>query len=385
MKILQTIQEFGIHKGGISTSTYELITAMRNIGSEVDILTLEIKDDSDKLIGNNENWIKVLKNDSITPYEYSKNFKEFLRISNYDIYHTNGLWLYCNHITCAEAKKKNKPYVISPHGMLYPAALKRSYWKKWPLIQLCFNSDIQNASCIHVTCYQELEYVRNFGYTGPIAIIPNLINFPNYLPDIIKDKNNKKNDFAKFGFLGRLHPIKKIENILYAAAKLPNQKDFEIDIIGSGDESYEQFLHHEVSRLDLKNVNFMGFLSDRDKFNALADLTCLFVPSDSENFGMIVTEALSVGTPVMASLGTPWEDLNTYRCGWWTDRDPDSIASIMKSLINMPKDKLYEMGENGIKLVNNKFSPLKVSSQMLELYNWLDTGDIQPEFVYYNK
>ena len=213
MKVLQTIAGFGRLYGGIATCTYDLITAMHGIGFSLDLLTLQIKNPADKLMGKGEDWIKALPYDAISPYEYSKSISRYLQNNNYDLYHTNGLWMYCNHITCAVARHKHKPYIITPHGMLYPDALHRSYWKKWPLIQLCFRKDIKLANCIHVTCKTEMEHVRRFGYCGPIAIIPNPANLPDYLKDvaILKQTFLESNKQIKFGFLGRLHPIKNNE------------------------------------------------------------------------------------------------------------------------------------------------------------------------------
>ena len=166
MKVLQTIAGFGALYGGIATCTYDLISAMHGIGFPLDLLTLEVRNPADKLMGKGEDWIKALPNDAITPYEYSRGIARYLKGHNYDLYHTNGLWMYCNHITCATARHKRKPYIITPHGMLYSDALHRSYWKKWPLIQLCFRNDIDRANCLHVTCKAEMGHVRNFGYKG---------------------------------------------------------------------------------------------------------------------------------------------------------------------------------------------------------------------------
>lgn len=106
--------------------------------------------------------------------------------------------------------------------MLYPAAVKRSYWKKWPLLQLFFHTDIANANCFHATCRQEMEHIRNFGYAGPIAIIPNPTVCPDFLDEIAQQKAvvMSQKRVHRFGFLGRLHPVKKIENLLYAIAAL---------------------------------------------------------------------------------------------------------------------------------------------------------------------
>ena len=91
MKVLQTIAGFGALYGGIATCTYDLILAMYNIGFPIDLLTLEVKNKSDVLMGKGENWIKALPNDAITPYEYSKNISSYLQNNEYDLYHTKSL------------------------------------------------------------------------------------------------------------------------------------------------------------------------------------------------------------------------------------------------------------------------------------------------------
>ena len=379
MKILQTIGGFTAESGGTSTCTYDLIRSINAIEPCVDLLTPEARA-GHRLMGTGEEWIKTTAYDYRTPYAYSPNTKRFLRESDYDIYHANGLWMYSNHITCAVAREKHRPYIITPHGMLYPDALKRSYWKKWPLKVLHFNRDIMQATCIHATCNKEAEFIRQFGYKGNIAVIPN----PCFIPDFAEELYAKKcnlflggNSPVKFGFLGRLHPRKKIENLLYgfkevlasgiAAGESPASPM--LVIMGKGDDVYEHFLRSEVERLGLQErVKFLGFVSGREKYEALSELSALFVPSDFENFGMIVTEALSVGTPVMASLGTPWEELNTEQCGWWVDRSVESVAEVMREVLAMPVEKLLDMGERGRRLVAEKYEASMVSRQMIGLY-----------------
>ena len=72
MKVLQTIAGFGALYGGIANCTYDLISAMHDIGFPLDLLTLVVKNSADKLMGKGEDWIKALPNDAVTPYEYSK-------------------------------------------------------------------------------------------------------------------------------------------------------------------------------------------------------------------------------------------------------------------------------------------------------------------------
>lgn len=383
MRILQTIAGFGAKSGGTSTCTYDLMRALQETSCNADLLTPNTKSCTDTIMGEGEEWIKVVDNDNLTPYGYSKSIKNFLESSDYDIYHTNGLWMHCNHITCAIARKKGKPYIITPHGMLYPDAIKRSYWKKWPLIKLFFKKDIMQASCLHATCTQEMENIRAFGYKGPVAIIGNPANIPPYIDELKgRDKERKE---AVFGFLGRIHPVKKIENLLYGIAGCPKEKRelMRLVIMGKGDEQYEQFLRKEIERLALTaNVEFKGFINGREKFEQLSQLDALFVPSDFENFGMIVTEALACKTPVFASLGTPWEELNKRRCGWWMDRAPENIANVMSQIADMPAEEIDAMGERGRKLVEEKFTATSVAKQMKGLYEWILNSGTKPDFVY---
>lgn len=380
MKILQTISGFGAHSGGTSTCTYDLISALHAEMGMVDLLTLSSKAPTDRLMGMGEEWIHALPNDAITPFGYSANMKRWMeeKMGEYDILHANGLWMYANHITCAMARKYGKPYVITPHGMLYPAALRRSYWKKWPFLKLFFHKDIMHASCLHATCKQEMEHIREFGYRGPVAIIPN----PMVLPAPPSAKRSPKAKKA-FGFLGRLHPRKKVENLFYGVELLKERlQECELWIMGSGLPEYEAFLKAEVERLGLRNVRFLGFVSGQEKYEKLAQLSTLFVPSDFENFGMIVTEALSVGTPVMASLGTPWEELNNQHCGWWCDRTPENIAQVMRQVLDMPALELDAMGERGKAMAKANFAAEEVARKMMQLYSWLLDGGQAPAFVH---
>lgn len=379
MKILQTIAGFGAHSGGTSTCTYDLLSAMHGMGCDVDLMTVKVKDPTDKLMGQGEKWIKALDNDCRTPYGWSPNMTRFLRASDYDIYHTNGMWMHCNHETCTIARQKGKPYVITPHGMLYPQALARSTWKKKLLLNLGgVEKDLRHATCIHATCDVEMKHYRDLGYTNPVAIIPNPVPIPSFINELSSDRPTKR-----IGFLGRLHPRKNVKGLIEAWISLGNEiKDAQLIIMGKGDDEYEATLKTLVRQHSLNNVQFSGFITGRDKFECLASLTALCVPSDFENFGMIVTEALSVGTPVIASLGTPWQELNTEHCGWWVDNDVETLADTISQALSLPQEEIEKMGNNGKRLVNDKYRDTQVAAKMKQLYEWILNGGVKPDFVY---
>lgn len=378
MRILQTIAGFGAKSGGTSTCTYDLVTALNQLNCQTNILTLKPNDPTNHLMGVGEQWIKALPYDGKTPFGYSHNIVHYLNTTDYDLYHTNGLWMYCNHITASIARKKGKPYVITPHGMLYPQALARSAWKKKLMMYLCFDKDIREANCIHATCMQEMKYYRDLGYKNPVAVIANPMPLPDYIDDIKPERSKKR-----IGFLGRLHPRKNVKGLIEAWASLGKAtQNAELYIMGKGDESYEAYLRELVTTLGLTNVVFAGFVNGREKFEKLATLTALFVPSDFENFGMIITEALIVKTPVMASLGTPWEELNARHCGWWVNNDIHTLAQTMEEVFSLSDEELLAMGERGRQLVIEKYSSVQVATQMKHLYEWILNGGEKPDFVF---
>lgn len=390
MKILQTISGMSARSGGPSVCTCDLLEGLYDIGANTELLTVRCASDDNHNLGEGRPWLKEVNNDYKTPFFISKNVQHFLRGGNYDLYHANALWMGVNHDTCRIARELGKPYVVSPHGMLYPTALKVHAWKKHILLSLWYNKDIMNASCIHATCLQEAEHVREFGYKGPIAVIPNAVVFPDGVElkyedvPLIDSKGRKK-----IGFLGRLHPIKKVENLIYAIDRLPEELQglVSLQIMGKYDAQYEQWLKDEVKRLGLEGcVEFVGFVSGKDKYERLAGLSALMVPSAQENFGMIVPEALICGTPVYASLGTPWAELNACNAGWWKSNDPETIAGVIKEILSKTDAELLEMGRNGRRLMEEKYEQHKVAGTMKRLYEWIVNEnmnlDSKPEFVY---
>ena len=386
MKVLQTIPGLSAKAGGPSTCTLDLMVGLNDIGAGVDLLTVSSED----ILGKGSSWLKEVVNDCSTPFVISKNIQRFLRASGYDLYHANALWMGSTHDTCRIAREKGKPYIVSPHGMLYPTALAVHSWKKKILLGLWYNKDIHNATCLHATCQQEADYIRQFGYKGPIAVIPNAVVFPEGVE--LKHESLELRDSRgrrQIGFLGRLHPIKKVENVLYALSYIAEdtRNGISFQIMGKYDDQYEQWLKDEVKRLHLEEcVDFVGFVSGKEKYDRLSKLSALMVPSAQENFGMIVPEALICGTPVYASLGTPWGELNECNAGWWQDNSPKTIAKVILDILSKSDAELRAMGANGRKLMEEKYEQHKVATMMKQLYEWIVVDNMdrgkKPEFVY---
>jgi glycosyltransferase involved in cell wall biosynthesis len=105
-----------------------------------------------------------------------------------------------------------------------------------------------------------------------------------------------------------------------------------------------------------------------EKVGAFLDADVCVVPSFTENFGMVVAEALVHGVPVIASKGTPWADLERQGCGLWVDNSPESIGA---AILRMNQADLPTMGMNGRAWMETQFSWANIASQMEAVYRRL--------------
>lgn len=375
MKVLH-IGTLDVNAGGPAMSTYYTLYGLRQQGVDAEIIMYPLSS-TGKLRGEN-----VPVHFAKAPWEHKMAYsptlkKEILALGEYDIYHAQGVWQYPTYAIVDIAKKKGKPYIITPRGMLYPQDIQKSnkFFKELSLKFRLLN-DLNHAACVQVTCEDEMKYCRQLGVTSPIAIIPNPIEIKEYT-------NMKKDNIFRLGYLGRLSPRKNVESLIYAFHELKDiSKNAELLIIGGGDEKYEYFLKNEVKRLNLNNVRFTGFLSGKEKDEAIASLSVLAMPSEFENLGNVILEGLIRKIPCIATKGSPWEELETHQCGWWVDFNQIAITNAIKEAITTPVDILKEMGGKGRQLMVNNYSIEAIAKKMKALYEWINTGNNNPDYVY---
>ena len=144
-------------------------------------------------------------------------------------------------------------------------------------------------------------------------------------------------------------------------------KGWTLEIAGNGDATYIANLSQSAQ--DLNNVHFVGAVYQEAKWNFLRSADVMVLPTYSENFGIVVAEALAVGVPVITTTGTPWQDLENYNCGWWIDLSVMNLKSTLIKVFNTPIYSLEKMGINGQKLVKDKYDIKAIGKNMVELYN----------------
>jgi glycosyltransferase involved in cell wall biosynthesis len=287
-------------------------------------------------------------------------YRIYLENEKPDIVHINGIWSPQNWGFQKVAQELKIKVVLSPHGMLEPWIVKHNPMKKMIALLLFQKKAINRVNHIHTTAQIEKESIRNLGFKNPITIIPNGID----LSEIARVKNSYGN--KKMIFLSRIHPKKGIE-LLLEAWRSSNTKGWSLEIAGNGEANYIQSL--VLNAKDLDNVEFVGPKYGEDKWNFLRSADVMVLPTHSENFGIVIAEALAVGVPVITTTGTPWQDLENYNCGWWIELSVINLKSTLLKVFNTPIYSLEKMGISGQKLVKDKYDIKAIEKSMVELYN----------------
>ncbi|WP_286727581.1 MULTISPECIES: glycosyltransferase [Sphingobacterium] len=380
MKITHIISSIDQSTGGPARSSTALINKLCENESIdfVDLLTLYSEDPIITNFESPKGKIRFCKPDFL---KLSKELESELNESGPNIFHGHGIWDFPVSQMAKVARRLDVPYIISIRGMLEPWSLKQSFFKKRLAMFLYQHKDLKNATCLHATAEMEAESIRKLGYKNPIAVIPNGIDLSQYPVKILKEHKEGR---RKILFLSRIHPKKGIEYLITAWMKLDAdiKSNWEIEIVGNGDREYITSLKKLIKSNSLeKSIKIVGPKFGSEKIDVYHEADLFVLPTYSENFGIVIAEALSCGVPVITTKGTPWRELNIAKAGEWIDLNESELVRSLKLHMSMSGMELHRLGLNGRKLIEEQYSIESVALKMFDVYNWLLKRSEQPKFV----
>ena len=369
--------------GGHSYSVPALCESMaEKIDTHLHVTNGELNDIANNLIFDPSFTIHEYKtNPLLKPILSSKKFKSNLKkiVKDGDIIHNHGLWRMPNIYPLLAKEDNHIKIIVSPKGSLSKTALNISKYEKY-IFKNIFRQDelLKKCDSFHATSIKEKNEIRILGYKQPIAIIPNGIDIPSQY------KNSFNENKTKFLYLGRIHPIKGLDLLIKVWKKIDN-KNASLDICGFKkdykDLNYYKSLKKLTKKLGIKNITFSDQVSGEDKKQKFIENDVFILPSKSENFGLVIAEAMSYGLPVIASEHTPWKFLEEKKCGWVVKLNEQSLLSTIKFVNDLNPSTLKKIGYNGRLLVKNKYSWNKLNIKYSKYYNWINTGGNIPKFI----
>lgn len=281
-----------------------------------------------------------------------------------DIVHIHGVWCLPLHVDAVESRRRDIPYVIAPRGSLDPWGLGHKRLKKRLALWLYQSRDLSKAAAVHVTSKMEAGHVRRIGYGGAFLTSPNGINLPADVPG----RNLHLDGRHRFLFLSRISPKKGLLDLVRAWARVC-RPDWVLEIAGNDSEGYLQVVQQEINRLGCGNtIEITAALDDVRKWDAYSRADVFVLPTYTENFGIVVAEALFAGVPVITTKGAPWEGLLTHNAGWWIDIGVEPLASAMREAMATDDSRLADMGRRGREYVVNEFNWKSIAAQLTSSY-----------------
>jgi glycosyltransferase involved in cell wall biosynthesis len=352
--------------GGPTQSTYNLCLAEARRGCEVRVLTsnaagpravLDVDTRREVPLGPlSVRYCPRVGRESVSPVLLGL-LPGYVRWA--EVVHLMAVYSFPTPPTLAACNLLGKPVVWSPRGMLqrWDAGRKTVAKDAWDRVchavaprgmTLCFTSD-----------HESDESTRRFGGFASV-VIPNGVDLPEralHTPDP---------GVLRFVFLGRLHPVKGIENLLDGFARFLPGRRASLVVAGEGEGAYVASLRARAAELGVgEHVSMPGAVAGEAKRALFARADVVVVPSFRERFGIVVAEALAHEVPVIAARGTPWKRLEDEGAGLWVDNDPVSLAAAMARIAGMP---LAEMGRRGRAWVARELSWDLAAERTIALY-----------------
>ncbi|NOQ29840.1 MAG: glycosyltransferase [Helicobacteraceae bacterium] len=271
------------------------------------------------------------------------------------------------------AKFYNKPVLLSTRGVFCKWCLAQGSRFKRLWLNLLIKPFAKKIYW-HATAQQEKDEILAVFPDAKVTVIPNGIHSEEFKVFNVLSKNEYTEKF-----LGTMIEAKKI---VVSMGRLQKKKGFDILVnsfvevlkyepnslllIAGDDEGEKGNLLSLIKKLELtSHVFLVGSIQAQDKIDFLANADLFALSSHNENFGNVYIEALASGTPIVASQGTPWSEVEEYECGKWVENSVVETSNAIVKILQMDRDI---MRINSMKLAT-KYDWKYIAIQFKELYD----------------
>lgn len=232
-----------------------------------------------------------------------------------DRVYIHGCWTFPVWWAADCARRVRIPYLHAPHGSLNPIQRAYGRCRKAVAWHLFDRRVMAGAALLHATSELEAQWLRDAlrAACPPIRIVP--LGVDGDVLDAVPPQRRTQT----FLYLGRLHPLKGLDLLIEAWKKASLGPAWELHIVGIADG---------VTLPPTPGVRVLPPLYGKEKAMALRSAGCLILPTRSENFGLVVAEALWCRTPVICTKGAPWPELGTF----WVDVSSDALANAIQRM-----------------------------------------------------
>lgn len=383
MRVLHVIPAVAPRYGGPSSVIVALVAALNRIpGVTAEVATTDADGPSGRLSSAElPEGVKVhlFRRNYSEQWKYSAGLRRWLwdHVKEYDLLHLHALWSYPTTMAARLARRFGVPYILRPAGMLSAYTWARRSWQKRLYWQLVERKTILGAAAFHATSEEEAQEIRAVRADATVVVIPNGVEDQAFTtatsPDVLRTHCGP----AAVGkpiilFLSRLHPKKGVIDLLLpAVARLRHEAC--LAIVGGEDEhalGYATTIRETINRLELGHrVVLLGPCQPTERWAMFDGADVFVLPSWSENFGIVVGEAMARGCPVVVTETVQSAiHVRTAGAGRVVPFAIEPLAAALDELLADPATRL-QMSNAGRLYAAHKLTWTRAANEVNELYS----------------
>lgn len=316
MKIAQIVPSLELRQGGTSVSVPRLASALAGLGHDVELLATEPGQGSATTEGTLR--IETFHRDWPQRVCPSAGLRARVGRSEAEIIHHHSLWLRTLHYAHKRAAATGAKLVLSPRGMMNTWAWNHHPWRKQLARALIHPGALGAVDGWHATSDEEAADIRTLGFKQPVCVAPNGVVAPE-LAKKVRDAEYWLATCPAVGtrpvalFYSRFHQKKRVLELIDLWLK-EAPREWLLLLVGIPQEYTPAMIDRYV--LHASGAGRVMTYSGEDRPPPYGVASLFLLPSHSENFGLVIAEAMAYGVPALVTDGTPWSGINEAGRGW---------------------------------------------------------------------
>ena len=392
MRLAVTTDCLSRNAGGLFHGVLRLAQEMRNCGCEVSVFGVSDERTQEDL----PQWLPLQPRafPLCGPrfFGFAPGMTRAIQAQHPDVIELHGLWKFTSLALLRANRRLACPYVVHPHGMLDPWAVRNSSWKKRLAAWGYERSNLEGAHCIRALNRAEAAAIRAYGLRNPICIVPNGTDLPDETTGDWSSPSPFPAGRKVLLYLGRIHPKKNLVNLLrawsLAQKSMPSGargNDWLLAIAGWDQGGYEAELRRCAAELELEeSVAFLGPQFGAQKAACYRHCDAFVLPSLSEGLPIVVLDAWSYAKPVLMTAECNLPEGFSQGAAIAIGTAAEDVALGLGALLEMSAQQRQTMGQCGRALVEQRYSWPQIARQMGEVYDWMLQGNSAPPHVELN-
>jgi glycosyltransferase involved in cell wall biosynthesis len=370
MRIAQIVPSLEEQHGGPSKSVHLLAAALAALGHEVDLLATRPGGAAEPAQAGRLRVLQFRRDrpEVLCP---SAGLREHLQRQAYDCLHHHSLWLRTLHYARQAARASGAPLVLSPRGMMSDWAWRHHRWKKRLAARLVHPGALAYARGWHATSAAEADDIRRRGFQQPICVAANGVELP-----AAEELTRAHEVWSQLCpavtkrpvalFYSRFHRKKRLLELLDLwLATAP--AEWLLLVVGIPQE-YAVTELSDYARGRSAGDRIAVF-DGRGRPPPYGVASLFLLPSHTENFGLVIAEAMAWGVPVLVTDTTPWAEVSARNAGWcvpWA-----GYREALREALREPADRLEQRGASARDWVLGRFSWAQAARPLEEFYQRL--------------